>query len=61
MKITLEIEGKDPIVIETVQYAIIHDRNCVYSGAYSWVISEMEIWKNEVLTKLQEEKRASVS
>jgi hypothetical protein len=56
MKLTIEIEGKEPEVIETTQYFILTDNGCSYSGAYEWLIGQVYFKLQEIKKKYADTK-----
>jgi hypothetical protein len=52
MKITIEQDGKEPKVIETVNFVIIADKGFIdYSGAFDWLMRETNAIYEEVKQK----------
>ena len=59
MKLTIEIDGKEPESLETNQYFILTDKGCSYSGAYEWLIGTLYFKLQEITKKFNKENNAN--
>jgi hypothetical protein len=41
LKITIEVEGKEPEIVETEQFFVLTDKGCSYSGSFEFLLGKL--------------------